>query len=54
MINFEETGYFVNEDQSLEDVCVVLLGSIEINITVILSAEEDSTSPEDMRATRKV
>ena len=53
-VNFEENGYSVSEDQSPQDVCVVLLGSIEVNVTVILSAEEDSTLPEDMRATRKV
>lgn len=52
-MNFEETGYSVDEEQSLE-VCVVLLGSIEVNITIILSAEEQGTLPENRRANRKL
>ena len=48
-MNFEESGYAANEDQLLQ-ACVVLVGSIEVNVTLILSAEELSSLPENMRA----
>lgn len=48
-MNFEESGYAANEDQLLQ-ACVVLSGSIEVNITLILSAEEQSSLPDNTRA----
>ena len=47
-MNFEESVYTIAEEETLE-VCVVLLGSTEVNVTVILSAEEDSV-PENVMA----
>lgn len=42
-VSFGTTDFFVNETMMFE-VCVVLTGSIEINVTVILSSEEISDS----------
>ena len=52
VVSFELSEYSVNENGSLE-VCVVLDVSTEVNITVILSANEQGTLPENMRANCK-
>lgn len=50
---FAASAYTVNEEQSMFNVCVVLEGSTEIPITVVLSLQQDEQVPENMRATRK-
>ena len=47
---FELSEYSVNEEDQQVEVCVILLGSIEVNVTVIVSAEEHVTLPENMKA----
>lgn len=49
---FAQDEYSVNEGGSLE-VCVVLIGNIELNITVMLSASELSDLPDSTRANCK-
>ena len=39
-VNFQKNGYITSEDELSVDVCVILLGIIEANITVVLSLEE--------------
>ena len=51
-VSFEQTEYSVVEEDSL-DVCVVLAGKTEINISIILSTEEISGLPNEMTAIRK-
>ena len=52
-MEFQEAIYTANEDELSADVCVELLGSIEVNITVVLSTDELSALPENMRANCK-
>ena len=51
-VDFEQAEYSVSEDGLLE-VCVVLMGSIELNVTVILSAGEIADLPDSDRANRE-
>ena len=48
-VHFEQTELSVNEEGMLE-VCVGLTGNIELNVSLMLSAEEISDLPESTRA----
>lgn len=46
--------YMVGEQDNQFDVCVVLSGDIEINVTVVLSAQENDQILPNTRATGKL
>ena len=48
-VHFNQTEYSVNEEDTV-DVCVMLIGNIELNVSLLLSAGELSDLPDSMRA----
>ena len=52
-VTFVADSYTVEEQQLMLNVCAVMSGRIEVDVTISLSLQEDQQASDNMRANRK-